>query len=532
MPSQRARARRRRMPPPAVSAPGNQSRVIVFLLCALAVPRIVRLLYSAVWVEDDLLLESAFAVSKGLRPYLDFNHAQMPLLEWAAGLYIRIAGASHMNMEVLNGAAIYATSVLIYFVGRRAFDTRVAIAGSLLYACHSLVFRYHVWAREFFVSALVLGAILVLLRERPPGRQQIAAAAALLCAACAIKLTAGIAAIAICAYLVFVERVPARAAALAASIAAALGAFVAFCYWRYGEPFIFQTFLFHFLKGVDPEGAGPSYILSLLDVLGPLSVLGLWYVAVRIGSQHPLRLVVVVLAAYLLFFGIASPTAWGHNYVEVWPFVCLLGGAGVAWLVEAWQRSWLRVAVGAAIAAACLYWITPIVNESWTRGSTYGFGFVTRRELSDLATALAGATGKDEEVIAPSFIAFEANRLQAIRYPESYGVITAGQELVRSAGFPQARERFGTKGFFDLINETSSIWNDEVVRAIAPGGRVNAMIPDSSIQLLPLVNASPSALSDRGFRLALRTAHFALWVRRHDTSSLGQRTTKVNDGGI
>jgi hypothetical protein len=39
------------------------------------------------------------------------------------------------------------------------------------------------------------------------------------------------------------------------------------------------------------------------------------------------------------------------------------------------------------------------------------------------------------------------------------------------------------------------------------------MIPDSPIQLLPLVNASPAALFDRGFRLALKTEHFSLWLR-------------------
>jgi hypothetical protein len=116
-------------------------------------------------------------------------------------------------------------------------------------------------------------------------------------------------------------------------------------------------------------------------------------------------------------------------------------------------------------------------------------------------------------VIAPSFIAFEANRLLAIRYPESRGVMQRADDLRRSAGFAQARERFGTASFFDLINQTSDVWNQAVIRGIAPGGRVNAMIPDSPIQLLPLVNASPAALSGRGFRLALRTEHFSLWLR-------------------
>jgi hypothetical protein len=136
--------------------------------------------------------------------------------------------------------------------------------------------------------------------------------------------------------------------------------------------------------------------------------------------------------------------------------------------------------------------------------------------LAELASALKEATAPNEAVIAPSFIAFEANRLQAIRFPENLGVMQAGDDLRRSVGFWEARQRFGTRSFFDLINDTSSIWTQQVVRGIAPGGPVNAMIPDSPIQLLPLVNASPEALSARGFRVALHTDHFALWLRHGD----------------
>jgi len=511
--SHRARRRARVADPPA-SLP-ERTRIAAWLLVALAVPRLVRILYPAVWVEDDLLLQSAFAVSKGLRPYLDFNHAQLPLLEWAAGLYIRAAGASHAAMEILTGAAAYAASVLIFIAGRRAVGGRAATAAALLYACHSLVFRYHVWAREIFVSALVLGGLAILshalLRERLSTRAALGAAT-LLCAACAIKLTAGVALAATCLYIAIGVRAPLRAAILALAAGTGLAAFVAFCYWRYGEPFVFQAFLFHFMKGVDVN-AGPSYLLSLLDLLGPLSLLGLWSVAQPARWNHALGLAGSVLVAYLLFFGVVSPTAWGHNYLEAWPFVCLLAGAGVSWLVEAWQTSWLRLAAGAAIGAACLVWLTPFGNESASRGSVYGFGFIPRGELSQLATALRDGTGRDDQVIAPSFIAFEANRLQAIRYPESRGVMQAGDDLRRSAGFARARERFGTASFYDLINQTSDIWNQEVIRGIAPGGHINAMIPDSPIQLLPLVNASPAALSDRGFRLALKTEHFSLWLR-------------------
>src|SRR4051812_1989705 len=98
------RSRRARVAAPAdpatCSSPGS-SRIAPALLVALLVPRLVRMLYPAIWVEDDCYLQSAFAMAHGLRPYLDFIHPQMPLLEWAAAGYISLAGASHMRMELV-----------------------------------------------------------------------------------------------------------------------------------------------------------------------------------------------------------------------------------------------------------------------------------------------------------------------------------------------------------------------------------------------------------------------------------------------
>jgi hypothetical protein len=502
----------------AASVPSPASgAVALWLLAALAVPRVIRILYPAVWVEDDVLLQCALAVAKGLRPYLDFAHAQMPLLEWVAGLYIHLVGASTVRMEILNAVAIYAASLLVFFVGRRAVGSRAATAASLLYAWHSLVFRYHVWAREFFVSALVLGAVLVLLDQTRPSWRHITGAATLLFAACAIKLTAIVSTTALLLFVAAGQRSPRRAAIVAAVFACEFGAFVSGCWWRYGDSFFFQAFLFHFLKGVD-TGAGPAYLASLLDVLGPLALLGVWHLQRTRCWNHALGIVTAVLGAYLLFFCVLSPTAWGHNFVEVWPFIAILGGAGVVWFIDAWPGSPLRLGAGVAVVAICLIWVTPLDNDSNLRGSRYGFGFVARRELDELATALNRGTAPSEEVIAPSFIAFEADRLQAIRYPENYGVMTAADEVRRSAGFWTARAQFGGKSFFELIDQTSDIWNREVVRDLAPGGRVNAMIPDSPIQLLPLVNASPAALAERGFHPALQSEHFVLWLRHGDTS--------------
>ena len=85
----------------------------------LAAPRILRMLYPEIWVEDDFYLESAWLVSVGMRPYIDFIQPHMPLLEWIAAGYLKLFGASHLSIEFLNESAIFATSLLTYALARR-----------------------------------------------------------------------------------------------------------------------------------------------------------------------------------------------------------------------------------------------------------------------------------------------------------------------------------------------------------------------------------------------------------------------------
>jgi len=87
---------------------------------------------------------------------------------------------------------------------------------------------------------------------------------------------------------------------------------------------------------------------------------------------------------------------------------------------------------GAALILISLIWIAPIINENWLHGAIYGFGFVPRAEISQLADALRAASKPDDEVIAPSFLCFEANRRELIRYPETYGVYREARPCINA----------------------------------------------------------------------------------------------------
>ena len=492
------------------------ARIGGWLIVVLLVPRVVRMLYPQVWVEDDCYLESAWLVSVGMRPYLDFFHPQMPLLEWIAGCYIKLFGASHVSFEILNEAAIFAASILTYRLAGKVAGRRGAIAGSILYAYSSLVFRHHVYERENFIVPLIIVGAIVALDDTTAAIGQAAILAAIFFAACAIKWTAVIPFAVMLAFIAVAHRRIAGAVVSGAIFVLALGAFSAILYRLYGDEFIFQTFLFHFMKGRTLGRNIALFPRMILDVLAPLFVLGCWRLIANRMFSRAVMLVLAIVAAEYAFYGVLSPTAWGHNYLEALPFIAIVAGIGVIDLIDAPRRpsqKWQFLADWrGALIGISLLWIAPLVNENWLRGSVYGFGFVPRAEISELARALRAASKPDEDVIAPSFICLEAGRRELIRYPENYGVYREAKAEYDRDGFFAARRRLGAADFFRLIFVTRHFWVEQIREAIV-SGKVRAVISDSRIQLLPLVVIPNDFLSSNGFRLVLTTKHFALWSR-------------------
>jgi len=497
------------------SAVADSARIGAWLIVVLLIPRIARMLYPEVWVEDDFYLESAWLVSVGMRPYLDFVQPHMPLLEWIAAGYLKLFGASYLSIEILNEAAIFATSILTYALARRVAGRPTAIAASILYAYSSLVFRYHAYERESFVAPLLILGAIVTLDDTMPAMRQAAILAGIFFVACAIKLTAVIPFPLMLIFIAVAYRRVASAIASGVIFAIAMAAFSAILYRLYGDEFIVQTFVFHFLKGGDLDRSTALFPRMILDVLVPLFVLGCRrIIADRTFSRGVILVLAIVVVEYA-FYGVMSPTAWGHNYLEPLPFIAIVAASGSMALLQASRtlpQRWQLLAGGAALIAICLLWISPIINENWLHGAVYGFGFVPRAEISRLADALRDASQPGEEVIAPSFICFEANRRELVRYPETYGVYREAKAEYQRDGFFAARRRMGSADFFQLISDTRHYWTDQMRDAIA-AGKVSAVISDSPLQLLPLVLVPEDFLTSNGFRPSLTTDHFVLWTR-------------------
>ncbi len=503
----------------------SRSDIGAALLIICAIPRLVRLFYPAIWVEDDFYLEAAWLVSAGMRPYLDFVHPHFPLLEFLSAGYLKIFGASHFSIEILNEAAIYITSLLTFKLAARITTRRAAISAAILYATSSLVFRYHVYERECFIAPLVVAAALLALDEEPG----IAWIAIALTAACLIKLTSFIEVGVIVAFTGMVQRRWRDAITVAIAVGVAMIIATRICYLMYGREFLFQTFIFHFMKGRTDFLSVMTYPLAILDLQLPLFVIGCVAVRREVRANSAMLLILGVVAAEYLFFGILSPTSWGHNYLEALPFITIIGGIGVDWMIAQVQvaskdsHTWRRLAGCTAFIIISILWISPIENENWMQGSAYGFGFVPREEVSRIGAALHDASRPDEDVLAPSFIAFQANRREMIRFPETYGVLREAELEYERDGFAAARAHLGHENFFQLIAETSHYWRDPIIKSIQDG-KLNVIIPDSPIQLLPLVLPPvllpadfPQVLVDNGFRPTAQTEHYILWQRKRSS---------------
>src|SRR5208282_4235752 len=336
---------------------------------------------------------------------------------------------------------------------------------------------------------------------------------ALFVIACAIKLTAIVPAAAILCFLAFGRRRWRDAILAAAGIAAGLAAFSAILYRLYGFEFVFQTFIFHFMKGRLAWLEVADYPRAILDLLAPLFVIGCARIAAERRVSPALGLVLILVAFNYAFFGLLSPTSWGHNYLDFLPYVAIIAGIGLERIWTAYRaKEWRITAASLGLISVSLLWLTPLVNENWMRGGVYGFGYFDRGEVRALSEALRRISAPDDEVIAPSFICFEANRRELIRYPETYGVYREAELEFGKYGFLEARRRLGSADFFGLMASTAHHWTEPMKKALEDG-TVSAIIADSPMQLSSVVSFPSGILMDHGFRPYLVTENFALWRR-------------------
>ena len=140
---------------------------------ALVVPRLLRLAYPQIWIEDESYLTGAWMLSHAFLPYRDFPLPHFPLLEAALASIFRLTHASIRTAEVTTQIAALTGSLLVFVLGRRIDGLLTGAVAAAIFATSGLLFRYHLFEREVFIVVPVIAAVLVASRQgrgAPQGR--------------------------------------------------------------------------------------------------------------------------------------------------------------------------------------------------------------------------------------------------------------------------------------------------------------------------------------------------------------------------
>jgi len=464
----------------------------VFYLAAafvIAAPRLARILYPELVIEDDFYLQNAFLLSTGERPYLDFTLNHFPLLEYAFAALVRLLGPSIELAEYVTQACVAVNTLAVLILGSRLCGRRAGLAAAALYGCSALVFKYHLFEREFFTSTCMLtGLYFWLFVRRTPVR--LTATACLFALAALFKLTSAVF-FAVILLRACMQKRYRECALMLGVFACLLAGSTLLCAALYGKEFIFQVYVFHFMKGYRSLPGRMQCFVENTDFSIFCGLLGFFFYRAR-GNAAQWGLIRLLMLACPVFFIVFSSTAWPHNLLEMLAFASLLGGAYIRMLpgslAAAVQRPARAVRPSGrffACAAAAVFVFA--LARPWNiegahkrMGNLYGFGSVPRREVGEAVRFIAGHTGARDVICCPvPLIAFASGRKKVINYWESAGVEAWVRQRIEQAGLWRAFRQTKKIRFVDLIADVSSAQTRELFeRQVALKKPVLVVRPD------------------------------------------------------
>jgi hypothetical protein len=527
---------------------------MVAVLALLAIPRIVRLAYPQVWIEDESYLNGAFMLARGWVPYRDFPLPHFPALEAMLAAVFLVAPITIRTAEIVTAAAGFAGSVLILLVGRaleRQGDAprHTAALAALVYATSALLFRYHVFEREVFVVPAVVGAMWLLVRgPDDDARSMPSIVAGLLFAlAMAIKLTAVSALLAAVVFLVLRGRRRDAALVVAASVGP-IALLTVILTAVVGTPFVVQVVLFRAVHATFPSLATKldemRYTLDVALAFGVTGVALLFWTGMWRRWMAPL----LQLASGVILLVLVNPTYWAHTGIELLPWLALPAGCLLAWAASgapapaavhpppvqrgALQKSKARgrastapavdtrrtpALIGAAVAVGLLFTAVPFHNLNWQAGdgSAYGFGYRSRAEIAVAAAYVRAHAASTAPVATPPIIAFAANRREVVPYAEVAGEMDELEAGVREDGWVRTwREAAaGRRTFWESVQASRDHMAPRLRDSVA-SHTAAVVIDDSPDDLfpMPMVDFEQGALEAAGYRLGAVWAHYEAWV--------------------
>jgi len=465
-------------------SPRTTPRFFILSGLLLALPRVVRILYPAMWVEDSYYLYAGNLISQGVMPYAGFVHTQYPGVEFLLALTYKILGPSTATAEWLTQTFAWMTSLLVLILGARLKNRKTGLLAAWLFACHSLLFRYHLCEREVFAMAPAAG-LLWMVFDQPLRGRRMAGFTLLACVGLSFKLTFVMPCLATVLYLVWCGRKRDAWIASLLSVGCLCG-MTLLLLLLFGKPFLWQAILYHFAKGANVHNLlqrlnVPRLCLDWALALGGPAAFFLSFSA--LGPPDPSRkLPIAWLIPEGVLFTALSPDLWPHNYISVLPSLCLLSAL---WLNRVSKRDFWKgdgrllyhKGLLCALPLVLLFTLVPWRNHQWTRGSILGFGFLSRAESEAMEGIIQENTSPQQKILVPEYLALNAQRrLLLDDRLEAVGTIQRFRDLAKQEGLLTACQRMSKEDFWVQTEAGQSFWRPEAVDKIL-AGQIPVVIP-------------------------------------------------------
>lgn len=494
---------------------------IAWVVLLLLIPRLARLAYGKVWIEDDAYLDLAFRMGRGFVPYRDFPIPHFCLPEALLGGMFRLFGPSLFLAELVNQGAILIAALVLNAAFRRNNRDALGILAALCLSLSSLTFRYHLWEREILGLPLCAAGIYLVQTWTPDVRRGkfIGLLAALMALSAMVKLTFLVFWLGLSIYLLMDARTRKTAVWAFGIGLGATSSFALLFAWIFYPHFFQQVVLVHLLKG-----AGETFLIKLrsiplwLDLLFTLGVPGLILLWRRHRDWGVLILTLVLAEA--VFYGFLSPTLWPHNLIDFLIPLSVASGTTLLTLGECLKNSRSgsfdakRLAGFAGLLAwiaISAVWIAPIRPGQKHRGALYGFGFQSREEIQTVAGAIRAHSRVEDRIAAPAMIAVAADRIKLIAYRELAGELAAIRTAWEQGGLGAALRLNREGRLFCRVQDSRVGWEAEIARAIREH-RLACVVNDWGRAHYPHFGVPAEFLREQGYRCVFRSEHYDVWA--------------------
>lgn len=481
------------------------------LLALLVLPRLLRPLGGLVWIEDEGYLNAALMLRHGFAPYSEAPLLNFPLLDGLLAGLVAAAGASLRAVEALTQLVVLLASWQVVRLGARLAGPRAGAAAGLLFAWSALLLRYHVFEREPFLLVPLLAATTLALDARDARRG--VAVGGWLALALLVKLTALGAAVGLLAWIGLGARQPRAAGAAAVAMGAVMAAATAGCWMAWGDAFLGSVFVFRLVRAPQTLIEKLPQLKVATDLTVVVGLGGLVWVASMARARRS-ELLFWLLAGSFVWVIVLNPGLWAHNVIELLPWLAVAGGWLLADLGGLEARSRRGRTAGLAALGVLALASVAAFGGSGPTSFALALGGLPRDEVTAAAARIREAAAPDERVAVPGHLAFEANRIEAVPYPEvTPTVVEVRDRIARDGLVATIRELRGAREqFWEQVFRQLERWRVAQLRDVA-SGRIPVVVNSQRDEGPPWVQVPVALLEGSGFVRTFVGRRYVVWAR-------------------